>query len=283
MFIFSLSVRDSPLPLSSSPAPTKTRWTSTPLARLSVPSEYLALCLSTRPLRLTKRRGREDTPVLCPALPCTPYSTRLRSPSAPAQTIHQNQMPCLRPNKRHHTQTLNCAVSSICPELVSVALCALHRLNRCPLSLSSWTETPQSACHRDTKGSKHKNNAPLQSVVTSAPFSYTLLLTGTKKLKGSSVQVCRLFLEQHHRSWSKIIYRYTINVKIRSVEGFMDHKICKCRFNFNLKLKKEKRVSCHFFFFLQKSQEAIIFIYFLVLCPVISRSQSIFLQIVLFH
>lgn len=190
MFIFSLSGRDSPLPPLSSPAPTKTRWTSTPLAQLSAPSEYPALCFSTQPPKLTKRRRREDTPVLWPPQPCTPCFTPLRSPSAPAQTIRQNQTLRLRPNKRHHTQTQNFAVSSSCPELVSVALCALQRLTRCPRSLCFWTETPPSACHSDTQGSDHKNNATVQFVFTSAPFSYALLLTGTKKLKGYSACVC---------------------------------------------------------------------------------------------
>lgn len=167
--IFSIAGRDSPLPPPSSPAPTKTRWTSTPLVRLSAPSEYPALCFNTRPPKLRKRTRKEDTPVLWPPRPCTPCSTPLRSPSVPAQTIRQNQTPRLRPNKRHHTQTQNCAVSSICPELVSVALCALHRLTRCHLSPSFWTEMSPSACHSDTQGSKHENSAPLQSVVTSAP------------------------------------------------------------------------------------------------------------------
>lgn len=145
-FIFFVSVQDSPLPPPSSPALTKTRWTSTPLARLSAPWEYPALCFNTQPPRLKKkkrRRRRKDTPVPGPPLPCTPCFTPLRSPSAPAQMIRQNQTPRLPPNKRHHTQTQNCAVSWICPELVSVALCAPRRLTRCPLSFLflDWNST----------------------------------------------------------------------------------------------------------------------------------------------
>lgn len=69
-----------------------------------------------------------------------------------------------------------------------------------PFPFLSGLKLPMSACHSDTRITFHFTPS------SHPPCFLTLLLTGTKKLKGYNVWVCRLFLKQHHRSWKKKDY-----------------------------------------------------------------------------